>query len=839
MKLSNVVRLYRVRLRSRIAQEVFAVLGIAVGVALLFASQVASTSLNGSVRQLNAGIVGQMRLQISARGPTGFDERLLGKVERLPGVLAAVPVLDERVSMIGPSGTQTVDVLGTDPRFAHLGGPLVRRLGYSRLAGLHAIAVPTPIAQAIGVTSLHPVELQIGASTRTALLGTTLTSSDIGALVDSPIAIGPLRYVQSLTDLSGRLTRIFIQPRPGEDAVVRSGLARLAAGTLNVRPGDYEATLFAQAAGPTNQSTVLFSAISALVGFLFAFNAMLLTVPERRRLVEDLRLDGYTAGMIARVLLFDAFVLGVLASIVGLVLGEALSVGLFNSNPGYLSLGFPIGSQRIVTWECIALAVGGAMVAACVGVLAPLRREIVLPLASAFSRHERSRKTKVLALVVGLACIAVTTIILLVAPQAAVIGIASLLVALLLLLPAALSAVVAGFDRLRRPLPGVSPYLAVIELRARANRPRALAIAATGAIAVFGSVAIQGAHHDLQKGLDQLAHQLNETQVLWVSPAGPGNALTTTAFDATAVETRLARLPGVGALRIYRGSFLDFGDRRVWVIAPPPADAHVIPASQVLKGDPMDAAAHVRDGGWVAMSQAIADEHRLRVGDSFTLPAPAPSTFRLAAITTNFGWPPGAVVLNANDYARAWRSSDPSAYQISLRPGSSQVHVMEEIEQALGAKSALVVESAAQREGRFRATSRQGLVRLTQISTLVLIAAVLAMGAAMGAMIWQRRPQLADMKVDGFGGRVLWRALLLESALLLGTGCSIGAIFGIYGQLLLSHALAAVTGFPVVFAVGGWVALQSFILVTAVAVAIVGVPGHAAARVRPAIGQPD
>ncbi|HXN37389.1 MAG TPA: hypothetical protein VN892_05080, partial [Solirubrobacteraceae bacterium] len=96
MKLSNVVRLYRIRLRSRIAQELFAVLGIAVGVGLLFASQVASASLNGSVEQVTAGIVGSMRLQLVARTPQGFDERLLGEVARLPGVSVAVPVLDER-----------------------------------------------------------------------------------------------------------------------------------------------------------------------------------------------------------------------------------------------------------------------------------------------------------------------------------------------------------------------------------------------------------------------------------------------------------------------------------------------------------------------------------------------------------------------------------------------------------------------------------------------------------------------------------------------------------------------------------------------------------------------
>ena len=39
MRLSSIVRLYRVRLRARLTQELFAVLGIAIGVALLFASQ--------------------------------------------------------------------------------------------------------------------------------------------------------------------------------------------------------------------------------------------------------------------------------------------------------------------------------------------------------------------------------------------------------------------------------------------------------------------------------------------------------------------------------------------------------------------------------------------------------------------------------------------------------------------------------------------------------------------------------------------------------------------------------------------------------------------------------
>jgi putative ABC transport system permease protein len=176
---------------------------------------------------------------------------------------------------------------------------------------------------------------------------------------------------------------------------------------------------------------------------------------------------------------------------------------------------------------------------------------------------------------------------------------------------------------------------------------------------------------------------------------------------------------------------------------------------------------------------------------------------------------------------------------VALAPGTSAAGRRLEIQRALGPASGLGVESARQRELRQRAASRQGLQRLTQISWLVLIAAVIAMGTAMGAMIWQRRLRLADMKVDGFRRGELWRGLLVESTLLLGTGCSLGAVFGVYGQLLLSHALATVTGFPVIYSADGAIAFASLVLVTAVAVIVVAVPGYWAARVRPAIALQD
>jgi putative ABC transport system permease protein len=114
---------------------------------------------------------------------------------------------------------------------------------------------------------------------------------------------------------------------------------------------------------------------------------------------------------------------------------------------------------------------------------------------------------------------------------------------------------------------------------------------------------------------------------------------------------------------------------------------------------------------------------------------------------------------------------------------------------------------------------------------MVLGAAILTMGVAVTTMLWQRKATLASRQVNGKRRGKLVLSMLLETAALLGTGCLTGALMGIFGQLLLSHALATVTGFPVVTGSGALIALASCAAVTAIAVAAVAIPGYAATRV--------
>jgi putative ABC transport system permease protein len=835
MRLRNIILLYRVRLRARLAHELFAILGIAVGVALLFASQIVGASPDTSMRQLVSGVIGTMRFQLAARGPEGFEQGVIREVQRLPGVQATIPVFEERANLIGPAGQQPVELLSTDARFAHLGGPLLRRFSAAQLNHQRALAVPLELAGSVGLSSLESAELQIGGRSVHVFVGAVLFEGGLGVLAHSRFVFAPLAYAQQLAQLPGRITGVLVRPRGGHEREVHAELERLAAGRLNVEPANFSTTLFNQASAPSNQSAELFSVIGALVGFLFALNALMLTASQRRNLVADLRLDGYSRRMIVEVLLFDALVLGVLASLLGLALGDLLSAALFSSNPGYLTFAFPIDAQRIVTWQSIVFAACGGLLAAFAGVLISLRSAI-LSRRLLGAPPARVRAKSGLRVVLGeLVCWAITAVTLLAAPGAAIVGIVSLVIALLLALPWLLGACLRVADRLQHSLSSTAAHLAVIELRSTANWSRTLAIAATGATAVFGSVAVEGAQSNLQHGLDRTAHDLSAPADVWVTAAGAQNVLATTAFRPSQAAM-LAHLPDVRSVGLFHAGFLDDGARRVWVMAPAPSAAHPIPPGQLLSGDIATVTARLRRGGWAVVSQGLASEQHLHIGQSFTLPTPRPIVLRVAGLSTNFGWPPGALVMSSSDYTRAWPGGEVSAYAISLRPGAAPREGRREIQRALAAGGAgLTVETRSERERRLRATSRQGLSRLTQITNLVLIAAILAMATAMGAMVWQRRPLLADMKVDGFGKGVLWRSLLVESALLLGVGCSIGALFGLCGQLLLSHALAVVTGFPVVASIGALVAIGSLLAVTSVAVAIVAVPGYLAARVRAAI----
>lgn len=183
-----------------------------------------------------------------------------------------------------------------------------------------------------------------------------------------------------------------------------------------------------------------------------------------------------------------------------------------------------------------------------------------------------------------------------------------------------------------------------------------------------------------------------------------------------------------------------------------------------------------------------------------------------------------------------WNTTAVSALQVDVERGDAPAAVAASIERLLDPRLPVTVETRRERVLRHYATARDALARLRQISIVVLASAILALAAAMGGMIWQRRPAVARLKVQGYPQGELWQLMILENVLLLGTGASMGALFGLGGQVVLSRALETVTGFPLVYSAATTAAVSILAIVTLLAAAMLALPGWLAVRVAP---EPD
>ncbi len=760
----------------------------------------------------------------------------------LHGVSQTAPILDQSASLVGPRGRRVaIDLASAAPSLLALNGSITHSISLHDLS-MPGVILPSATARALGLPtaiSARPprVTLEVRGRASSVAVVAVLGPEAIGALSGALAAIAPLEFVQRITGLSGRVTRILVTTAPGQSDEVRRELTALAGGRLTVAPADQDVSLLEQALTPNTEATGFFVLVGGIVGLLLAFNAMLLTVPERRRVIADLRMQGVRPGQLATMLLFQAVCLGLAASLVGLAVGDFLSRTIFHTTPSYLSAAFALGSQTVIGVRPLLVSLAGGVLATCLAAAPPLldlRRSRAVD-AVYFEDGEPGqalgRRAQLRLFLAATALIVVTSGPLLLWPSAIVPATIGLALATLLAIPFAFKLVVSLAERAA----ALSPRLNMLTVAVRALRAttvRSLALAATGAIAVFGCVVAEDSHNDLLHGLYRDYAEYVSTASLWV--VNNDDDLATSSFPVGGLPARLASAPGVAGVRVYQGGFLDFDGRRVWIIARAAGAPRPIPASQLQEGDLAVATARLRQGGWIAVSQQIAEAHHARVGGRLVLPTPSgPVPYRIAATTTNLGWSAGAIILSGSDYRRAWGTSAATALEVETRPGADVQAVKRAVASLLGPHTALTVQTSGERAAQADALARQGLSRMSQITLLLMVAAALAMAAAIGAGIWQRRSSLAALRIHSFSPWQLRGVLTCESVLVLGTGGLVGAGAGVYGHLLCDRYLRLTTGFPAPFAVEGVHTIQTILLIVVGALAVLAIPGYVASQVPP------
>ena len=822
-QLHTLALFYRRHLRVQPLRELMAIAGVAAGVALLFSVQVAHRSIVGSFEEVAHGVAGRATLELAARSPEGFDERIATEIQQMPGVAAAAPLLTVPIRAAGLHVERALTLVGADERVLALHGRLstaFQRAAETSTRGLLLLSAPT--AQAIGAHPGGSVTVLLAGHTEHMTLDATLHSSQIGAAAQSPIAAAPLAIVQNMAGLSGRVTRVLIEPRPGMGSEVQRALAARYGAKLNARPIDTEAHLLAGVAFAERQVTLLFSVISLVAGIVLAYNALLLASAERRRFIVDLIKEGAPDGLVLASLAFDATVLGLAGCVLGLLAGEIVSLYAYHGVPGYIAAAFPIGSQHIVTAQTVLIALGGGILAAFAATLLPALG-ILRAAASAepeglgrtLSLTRTLRPSERAVFTCGAVLICGCTLTALLAPATTVVMLVGLAGGLVVCLPLCARGLLTLAGAAARRSSDPAARLSVVEL---SNSPsRSVALLATGTIAAFLMIVIGGSVKDVQGAVRAGAGDLLSSAEIWVKPGGAENVYTTEPFDSAALEARLSHLPGVSSVLPWRDSFLDLQGRRVWVLGTPPQlQAQIVPG-QLLEGNLQTADARLREGGWVAVSQTIAREEHLHLGERLSLPTPAGyASFRLAATTANYGWLSGAIVMNGAEHARLWDSSSATQLAVALAPGASIPATKTLIERSLPPGAALAVKSSSERQSEVSAVLGSTLSRLDDITIVVLITTIASVIALMMAAVWQGRARFNSLISIGMGATQFAQLIFYETGITLLGGCVIGVLAGLLGQEEIDGWLARTTGSPVHYSPAWELALLTLAIALAI-----------------------
>lgn len=775
-------------LLARPLRTALAVVGVALGVAVVTATIITGSSSQQALRAATADLLGNADVRLRAFADAGFQPRTLQALRALPEIATAAPVSERRLLVSTVPGEEeqvfSLLVVGIDPEAdARLREPrVVEGVPLSADSATDAV-VPASWA------ARHGLELGDGL-----LLGGRREGMPalriVGLLPDTGIAA--LEGGDVLVMLRSTLDDAFEIPAPiraidldlavepeAEAAAIDRVTATLAEPFVVETPDD-AAERLASAQTSFIGVAFLFGLVALVVGAFLVGNTLAMMVGERTRELGLLRAAGTTSRQVLGIVLRQALAIGVAGSLGGLLVGVLLAgamVGFLSSTRAVLVSGLPLPLLGLL----LAFVVG--LLVTLAGALVPAMRAARLsPLDALRSSHrpDRGLTERLRPVILGeLAVVAIGVLAVVVAGVEA--PILPLLIALGLLIGGAVAAafVLEPLGRvIGRPFEWFFGAQGMLG-RANLGRDRARTGLTIGAmmIALAAVVALGTVAESARAGTER-----------WVDSILPGgNAIRTglpldtetfrPTFEATAglqAASPVLELPAVRAT-----------DDGVVETAIAGIDPNVFQdhGALIVEGAARaDAFASLREGGAVLVPRSLAEREGIEVGDVMRLGTPgADATDFTVAGLVEYSLPArtadGALIVSAADARDRFGATQASLWVMIPQPdvpASAFVSAVRETAAGLAAQPLTARDLAGE-----LSRSLETLIGLFDVLALIaVVIGALGIVNTLGIGISERVREIAILRSHGMTVGQVQAMVVTEAAIM-------GAIAGV---------LAIVTG---------------------------------------------
>lgn len=821
-RLALLIWLWQAQSRHQAGRLMLAVTAIAIGVALALGIHLVNRSALAEFASSIAQINGEAQAQLIGRaGP--FDEAVLERIVRVPGVAVASPVIDARLRVVRPksagpnvsaepnapagpnasaepndSGTAVTPlllrVIGIDPlRAASVTPGLVPSLEESgtALAGAlfasDAIFLSRSARARLGLAVGDPITLLAGDRTVRLVVrgsvegggsGQMLAVMDIGTM---QWQLGPMGRISRIDlafdgerdlasvrrDIESRLPAELIWSGPQADLQRMSNLSRAYRVNLNVL------ALVALFTGVF----IVHSALALMVVRQAGELALLQVLGATRRLVA-LRIGG-TAAAIG--LLGAAFGVG------GAIFLAKLMLGLTRGDlgGGYFSAVTP--ALRVDTLS-VALALAGGLAAALAGAWGPMRAATRLQPAQALRGggieavlyRRRAPGAAVFAAACGLALLAAPPVLGL--PIAAYAAIALLLIAGILVSPLLVRPAIGRLaDSPRSASWGIVPWLALQRISGTPGQTATAFAGVIASIALASAMAIMvtSFRTSVEQWLDQ------------VLPADLyGRAVAGELSGSLGADTQrvLAELPGAARTRFSRQLplLLDARHPPVSLIARDFGDddpAERLPLTGAVRAAPAGV-----PSAWI--TEAVVDLYGLRPGDSMDLPiGPTGTPLRVfvAGVWRDYSRQFGAIMIERSVYRD--HTGDLSANEVAwwLAPGTDPGVFAQAVRESVGEVQSLELRDTLDLKAVSLRIFDRSFAVTYALEAIAIAIALFGAASSRAAEAIARQKEFGMMRHLGLTRRQLGQSFALEGAIGSGLACLWGLVLGAGVAAILVH----------------------------------------------------
>jgi putative ABC transport system permease protein len=595
---------------------------------------------------------------------------------------------------------------------------------------------------------------------------------------------------QAVTELRTpeKVNRIDLFLEPGADKVaVELAAAQVVGSRAAVRTPEAQRRSTQEIVSGLQIAFLLCAAGAMIVGLFLVYNAMAVTVAERRPDIGILRSVGATRAQIIVLFATAAAVLGVVGAALGVPLGillAELTLSQFRSELESMFLNPDLNPTRI-SWANAGLAVLAGVSTAVFAALVPAVQAANDDPADVVRRSPSGAKG-VWKLIHRLTCAALVfggaAMILLrhelPARVGAVGGMMLVLVGLLLSAPIFVAVIVSCFRPLARATCPVSVRLAFDNLLRAPGR--------TGV--VIGAL---GAGVALMFQTAGVARSNEEPVITWIQQVVQadhfvfsGNMTSASSSNspmASSVARDLRALPTVDRVMSIRYSRPEYNGTIIYLLALDAEDYARATRDRVPTGLPdLEKFLALPGTDDALVSENFSRRHNVKIGDTVTLPGPnGPVTLRVIGTVRDYSWSRGTIFMDRKRYAEKFGDDLIDMCHVFLKPGRATGSALDPaLDKYAAEKGLFVTDKDSLRKFLSELISRIYLLAYLQQVVIGVVAALGVVTALLISVLQRKRELGLLLAVGATPGQVL-RSVLAEAMLMGLFGTVLGILIGL------------------------------------------------------------